>query len=100
MAEEAFFRGFVQQKLMEKLSVKLSARRAAWGATCIGAMLFGLAHFAGGPGYVLAATLAGLLYGVVYLYTGRLSMAIAVHFLLNILHLLFFTYPMAKTGLE
>ena len=100
VAEEAFFRGFVQQKLMEKLSVKLSARRAAWGATCIGAMLFGLAHFAGGPGYVLAATLAGLLYGVVYLYTGRLSMAIAVHFLLNILHLLFFTYPMAKTGLE
>ncbi|WDE01545.1 CPBP family intramembrane glutamic endopeptidase [Thalassomonas actiniarum] len=96
VAEEAFFRGFVQQKIMEKFSLRFSPKQAATGAVIIASVLFGLAHFAGGASYVLVATLAGVLYGFTYLYTGRLTMAIAVHFLVNMLHLLFFTYPMAK----
>ncbi|WP_281557665.1 CPBP family intramembrane glutamic endopeptidase [Thalassomonas sp. RHCl1] len=96
VAEEAFFRGFIQQKLTEKFSLKYSAKTAAYGAMAIASVLFGLAHFGGGVAYVVVATLAGALYGFTYLYSGRLSVAIVVHFLLNMLHLLFFTYPMAK----
>ncbi|MBU2968264.1 CPBP family intramembrane metalloprotease [Pseudoalteromonas sp. C2R02] len=88
VVEEAFFRGFIQTKLSNKLNPVL--------AIVITSCLFGIAHFAGGLAYVLVATIAGVLYGFTYLYTGRLSAAIAVHFILNIGHLLLFTYPMAK----
>jgi len=88
VVEEAFFRGFIQTKLTNKLN-------PIW-AVLITSCLFGIAHFAGGLAYVLVATIAGALYGFTYLYTGRLSAAIAVHFILNIGHLLLFTYPMAK----
>jgi len=88
VVEEAFFRGFIQTKLANKL-------KPIW-AVLITSCLFGIAHFAGGIAYVFVATIAGGLYGLTYLYTGRLSAAIAVHFILNIGHLLLFTYPMAK----
>jgi len=88
VVEEAFFRGFIQTKLTNKLN-------PIW-AVLITSCLFGIAHFAGGLAYVLVATIAGALYGFTYLYTGRLSAAITVHFILNIGHLLLFTYPMAK----
>ncbi|PAJ73347.1 hypothetical protein CJF42_16275 [Pseudoalteromonas sp. NBT06-2] len=88
VVEEAFFRGFIQTKLANKL-------KPIW-AVLITSCLFGIAHFAGGIAYVFVATIAGALYGLTYLYTGRLTAAIAVHFILNIGHLLLFTYPMAK----
>lgn len=88
VVEEAFFRGFIQTKLTKKLN-------PIW-AVVITSCLFGVAHFSGGLAYIFVATIAGALYGFTYLYTGRLSAAIAVHFILNIGHLLLFTYPMAK----
>lgn len=86
--EEAFFRGFIQTKLTNVLN-------PVW-AVVITSCLFGIAHFAGGLAYIFVATIAGALYGFTYLYTGKLSAAIAVHFILNIGHLLLFTYPIAK----
>jgi len=90
LSEEAFFRGFVQHEL-----ARIGSRRAlATGvALTIAAVLFGLAHFAGGLSYVLAATVAGLGYGWAYLRTQRIEGAMTVHFGVNAVHFLLFTYP-------
>ncbi|MEO8019261.1 MAG: type II CAAX endopeptidase family protein [Pseudomonadota bacterium] len=90
LSEEAFFRGFVQQELSRIGSHRNLAAGVALG---VGAILFGLAHFAGGPTYVLAAAIAGIGYGWAYLRTGRIEAAMAVHFGVNATHFLLFTYP-------
>ena len=85
LAEEAFFRGYLQQRLRQKIG--------AWAALLITTLLFGLVHFSGGVMMVVFATLAGLIYGLAWQWSGRVWVATAVHFLLNMTHLLFFTYP-------
>ncbi len=90
LSEEAFFRGFVQQELSR---VGSRPALAAGIALVTGAILFGLAHFAGGLNYVLAATVAGLGYGWAFMRTQRLEAAMAVHFGVNAVHFLLFTYP-------
>ena len=92
VAEEAFFRGFLQRYL-EKGLARFRAGKLA--SLAIVSLLFGLAHFAGGVGYVALSTLAGLVYGYVYQRTGRIEAAILTHFLLNAGHFLLFTYPAA-----
>lgn len=87
LAEELLFRGVLQRWLM-----------ARWGAALallVASALFGIAHLAGGAAFVLVAFGAGLLYGLVYLWTGRLVWAVLVHWGLNLTHLLLFTYPMS-----
>jgi len=86
--EEVFFRGFIQNKLTKAFNPSVGL--------VIASLLFGIAHFAGGLSYVLVATLAGFLYGLVYLNTGRLWQAIVIHFMLNMTHLYLFTYPLQK----
>lgn len=88
LAEEAFFRGFVQQEL-SRSSFGFSAALAI----LIGAILFGASHFAGGMVYAIAGVIAGLGYGLAYHLTKRIEAAMAVHFALNATHFLLFTYP-------
>lgn len=90
MAEEAFFRGFVQHELAR---IGSDRRRAAVLAIGVSSLLFGLAHLAGGWKYALAATLAGVGYGLAYHRTQRIEASMAVHFGLNAAHFLLFTYP-------
>ena len=52
-----------------------------------------MAHLAGGITYVLLATVAGIGYGTAYHLTGRVEAGIVVHFLLNLSHLVLFSYP-------
>ncbi|MDH2069051.1 CPBP family intramembrane glutamic endopeptidase [Pantoea sp. GD03673] len=85
LAEEALFRGYLQQRLREALG--------GMPALLLSALLFGLAHAPGGMLLVVFATLAGLLYGLAWHWSGRLWLATALHFALNLTHLLFFTYP-------
>ncbi|KJY85248.1 CAAX protease [Vibrio galatheae] len=85
VAEEALFRGFIQQKLTNKYG--------AYIGVVVASLLFALAHFAGGPLLIVFASLAGLGYGLIFLTTGRLWAAVLVHFLFNFSHLLFYTYP-------
>ncbi|MEB6335845.1 CPBP family intramembrane glutamic endopeptidase [Serratia rhizosphaerae] len=85
MAEEALFRGYLQQRLTQWLG--------AWPALVIAALLFGAAHFPSGMLMAIFATLSGLLYGLAWMWSGRLWVPIALHFGLNMTHLLFFTYP-------
>jgi membrane protease YdiL (CAAX protease family) len=90
LSEEAFFRGFVQRELQLRLA---RMGYGSWWAVAPSAMLFGLAHFAGGWRYVLLASLAGVGYGYLYLRTQRIEWSMAAHFLMNTTHFLLFTYP-------
>lgn len=88
VAEEGFYRGFLQHSLS-----KYNHRSAPIIAIFISALIFGLAHYAGGPYYILLAGIAGIFYGWVYHVTKRIEASIITHFLLNLTHLLLFTYP-------
>ncbi|MGY3942246.1 CPBP family intramembrane glutamic endopeptidase [Aeromonas tecta] len=88
VAEEALFRGFIQQAIVKRSQV--------WLGILAASLLFGAAHLAGGPLLVLFATLAGACYGLAFQLSGRLSVAILLHFLFNFAHLAFFTYPLAS----
>jgi membrane protease YdiL (CAAX protease family) len=90
VAEEAFFRGLLQDRLA------LSLARFRYGpllAVACSALLFGAAHIAGGGTYVLLATVAGLAYAYAYYVTQRIEAAIIVHFAVNAVHFIGFTYP-------
>ncbi len=96
LAEEAFFRGFMQKYLC------LVLQRVKYGALIaitLSSILFGLYHYAGGTRYMLLATVAGLGYGWVYFRTQKIESSILTHFSLNLVHFLFFTYPALATGL-
>jgi len=90
LAEEALFRGYVQQRL-----ARWWRHRAwgAWAAVAVAAVLFGLAHYAGGWQWMLLAGLAGAAYGAAYHY-GGLGAAVLAHLGLNAAHFGLFTYPM------
>lgn len=87
-AEEALFRGLIQQGV--------ASRSKPWLGLLVASLLFGAAHLAGGPLLVLFAALAGACYGLAFLLSGRLGVAIAIHFLFNFAHLALFTYPLAS----
>ncbi|MFR9701758.1 CPBP family intramembrane glutamic endopeptidase [Aeromonas sanarellii] len=88
VAEEALFRGFLQQAITRRTRV--------WLGIFIASLLFGVAHLAGGPLLALFATLAGACYGLAFHLSGRLGVAILLHFLFNFAHLALFTYPLAS----
>jgi membrane protease YdiL (CAAX protease family) len=95
LPEEAVFRGVVQEWLAGLLR---GPRRAGPVPAVIAGALFGIAHVAGGPGYVVLATVAGIGYGWIYASTGSIAAAIAAHAGLNTLHYLLFTYPALATA--
>ncbi len=88
MAEECLFRGLIQGGL-ERRFPKLPAAVSIGTAT----VLFGIAHFQGGLTYIALASVAGLVYGYAYWKTKRIEAAMLVHFGLNLVHFLAFSYP-------
>lgn len=85
LAEEAFFRGLVHQPL---------CRWGAYPAMVTSAILFGLAHYGMGRwDYVAVACVAGFGYAWVYQHSGRVLSSMLTHWLLNVCHFVFFTYP-------
>jgi len=90
VAEEAIFRGFIQKNLAV---VFINFK---WGnllALVIASLLFGFAHYAGGIAYSIWGTIAGLGYGWFFQKTKQIESSILVHFSLNLVHFLLFTYP-------
>ncbi|WP_424929014.1 lysostaphin resistance A-like protein [Amaricoccus tamworthensis] len=90
VVEEALFRGLIQSRLVHTCRDR---RLPALAGVVLAALLFGLAHAAGGVALVVFATLAGLGYGFARHVTGRIEAAILVHFALNAVHFSFLTYP-------
>lgn len=85
--EEGLYRGFMQNEMERYLG---SSMQAWLGSSA----LFALAHYYWAPsvGILLFTLLAGLLYGLVYRVSRSLECAIFCHFLLNFVHMTFFTY--------
>ncbi|CAL2095132.1 CPBP family intramembrane glutamic endopeptidase [Tenacibaculum sp. 190524A02b] len=92
LAEEALFRGVIQQKI----SSTLKGKYASMVSILIASLLFGIAHYKGGFIYVILATVAGGFYGYIYYKTKRIESSILLHFAFNFIHFLFFTYPALK----
>ena len=92
VAEECFFRIVVQNQLYERLR---HLRHGEVPAIVTTGCLFGLTHAGGGGSYIAVATVAGVGYAWVYQRSGSLEMAILAHWLLNTLHFIGFTYPVA-----
>lgn len=90
VAEEAFFRGFLQARLTQ---VWRNAPMGGVLPVLVSAVLFGLAHLGGGWHLALLAGVAGLGYATAYARTQRIEAAILTHFALNATHALLFTYP-------
>ena len=94
LAEEAFFRGFIQRELQVIFSRFVSSWQVAgYLGLLVASLLFGLAHFPGGIAYVFLATVAGLVYGFVFLKTQRLEAAVFAHCFLNTMHFVLLSYP-------
>ena len=92
VAEEAFFRGILQERLST-----LVGQSTRWQILpiAVSSLLFGLVHAGGGVGLVVAATIAGVGYGLAYAKTRRIESAVLAHFTLNAVHFFGFTYPYA-----
>jgi len=88
-SEELLFRGILQKELEKNLKIK----HGPIIAIATGALLFGLAHFNGGPFYILFATICGFFYGHIYYRTKEIRSSILLHFSINLVHFLLFTYP-------
>lgn len=85
LAEEAFFRGYLQQGLSRRCGPAAGLAAAS--------LLFGLAHIGAGPAVAGFAALLGLACGLGYWGTGRFQVPVLMHFAFNLTHLLLFTYP-------
>ncbi|WP_412547848.1 CPBP family intramembrane glutamic endopeptidase [Pseudomonas sp. PDM11] len=86
LAEELLFRGVLQPRLIGWLGV--------WPGVLVTALLFGAVHIPFSPTFAVVAAVAGLGYGLVMQVSGRLSMAIALHGLVNLLHFALLSYPL------
>ena len=92
VAEEAFFRLVIQDRLYKYISSKWQL----YTVPLLTSSIFMLAHFHTGEGAAERLSLiflAGLLYALVYQLRRSLMSAILIHFLLNFLHFSFFSYP-------
>lgn len=94
VAEEGFFRALVQEPYTGAgNSAKHRWRGRAVLGVAVSAALFGLAHAGAGASMVVMAALAGLANAVAYAWHRRIEVPIVMHFGVNAMHFLLFTYP-------
>lgn len=80
LAEEALFRALLQSSLVDCLK---SVPFGSGIALVLASVVFGLAHFQGGLGLIALATISGLVYGLAYHLSGKLSAAVLAHIGVN-----------------
>lgn len=90
VAEEAFFRGFVQERLATALGF---GRIGSAIVIVTSGVLFGLAHYPGGIAYSAISCVLGCGCAYSYAITRRIEAPILTHFALNAVHFVGFTYP-------
>lgn len=90
--EEAFFRGFIQNELSRLFGKNIKGAILAIVITSLG---FAILHYnwVEDPAFLGLVFLASIIYGAIYQYTGAIESSIITHFLLNVVHFYFFTYP-------
>ena len=90
VAEEAFFRGYIQKSLTD---ICQKYHFSKMFALVLASVLFGLRHYQSGVPMIVLSTIAGLFYGVAYARGNRIEASILVHFGLNATHFFLFSYP-------
>jgi membrane protease YdiL (CAAX protease family) len=95
-AEEFLFRFFIQNSviLLFKNS-KYSSKNPQIIGLIFTSILFGLTHFSQGFIFILLATICGFFYGLIFIRTKYIEASILLHFLINLTHFIFFSYPSA-----
>jgi len=95
-AEEFFFRFFMQNSiiLLCKNSKYFSKNSQIIGLIFT-SIIFGLTHFSQGFVFILLATICGFFYGLIFIRTRYIEASILLHFLINLTHFIFFSYPSA-----
>jgi len=93
--EEVFFRGFLQKEITLDLNNKASGILAI----IVVSLLYALLHLLWIPDLTLffGVFILGIFYGGIYLITDRIESSILVHYLFNIAHFFFFTYPILSS---
>ncbi|OCQ22267.1 hypothetical protein A7985_10830 [Pseudoalteromonas luteoviolacea] len=89
-AEEAFFRGFLQSQMQK---IELHHRFGQSITVVFSGLLFGIVHLPGGLAYTVIASLLGLGCAYAYQKTNNILVPIYIHFMFNLMHFCFFTYP-------
>lgn len=89
--EESFFRMYIIDYLTK---FKPESRAMVIFAVTLSMVLFAYKHIFGGIYYVALSAIASILYSLSYLHSGkRIGASFTTHFLLNLFHIIFFTYP-------
>ncbi|WP_254838998.1 CPBP family intramembrane glutamic endopeptidase [Natronomonas marina] len=89
--EELLLRGYVLTNLAEGLTAFLDGRRSVVGALALSSVGFGFLHGLNPSASRLSLatiTLAGLMLGLGYVYTGSLALPVGVHVTWNLTHVL------------
>lgn len=91
--EEAFLRGFIQNEFFRGFGGKGALSNVT--SVLLTALLFSALHYRWVPSlpFLCLVFVAGIIYGSIYQYTKSLEASILTHWLFNLAHLLFFTYP-------
>lgn len=99
LAEEAFFRCLIQDRLSHYCArlFQRSRWQGFWSGTItvlITSLLFSLVHSPTSVAAFLLFLIAGSIYSLVYALTRRLIVVVVVHFSVNLLHFLLLEYPL------
>ena len=93
VAEEMFFRYFLYNVFV-KINI-FNKYGSLFFGLLFSSLLFGLFHYSGGVIYMNLAFLAGIIYCLLYICSGKIYISILGHFILNLMHFIFFSYPKA-----
>ena len=93
VAEEAFFRGVIQERILIALGTRPGSAVVAMASS---AFLFGIAHLGGGLRYTGLAMIAGAGFAYAYGKTRRVEASILAHFCTNAMHFFAFSYPFLR----
>ena len=91
--EELVLRGVFVCNAADGLRRWLSPRRAIAGGVAVSSIVFGLGHLGQPeiPAFILTWILAGVVFGVIYVYSGNLALAAGAHAAFNITYNVLFS---------
>ena len=89
IVEEIIYRFFAMNYFQD---VFLTTKYNTILSCIVASLIFSLIHYYGGIIFMILSFIAGLFFGGIYLKTRNIQSAIILHFLINLAHLLFFSY--------
>lgn len=95
--EEVFFRGFLQKQISQAIPHVFGP----YLANLLVSLGFGLVHFffISSATYVAFSFVASFLYGLIFHLTKSIESSIFCHYALNVIHFIFFTYPILTSAM-